>query len=183
MNAVLLIKDFGSDPLIGLIGLIGGIIVMAVWIAVDSDSASNFMAGDLKHGEKGNHTERNRRRRHKRREREINQIRQITTPNIDGQYLYIFKWNDLYKIGISNNPEYRRKQVQKQLSNGGVVILFVGSVRYGRTVDSETLCHRDLSSYNQPVYYNNGTVSPEWFNCTLSDALSVTNQYADMNAY
>jgi len=183
MNTILLlIKDFGSDPLIGLIGLIGGIIVMVIWFAVDSDSAiRNIESAKWESSEYSRN--KNRRKRRKRREREINQIRQVTTPNIDGQYLYIFKWNDLYKIGISNNPEYRRKQVQKQLSNGGVVILFVGSVRYGRTVDSETLCHRDLSSYNQPVYYNNGTVSPEWFNCTLSDALSVTNQYADMYAY
>jgi septin family protein len=106
-------------------------------------------------------------------------MRSITAPNADGQYLYIFQANGLYKVGISNNPEYRSNQIRKKL-NSPVGMMYIGKVRYGRTIDAETLVHRDLSQHNVPVDYNDGTTSPEWFGCSIGKVLSTCQKYADM---
>ena len=115
----------------------------------------------------------------RRRNRQIAHMRSITAPNADGQYLYIMQSNGLYKVGISNNPEDRSRQIRKRL-NSPVAINYIGKVRHGRTIDAETLVHRDLSQYNVPVDYNNGTTSPEWFGCSIGKALSTCEKYADM---
>lgn len=180
---IILFKDYGSDAKTGIITVVITIIVYVIWFAIDSDSALKSMEGDLKQGEKGFRTERNRKKRHNTRSNQINRMKQVTAPNNDGKYLYIFHSNGLYKIGISTNPEYRRKQVQKRLNNSFVSILFVGKVKFGRTIDTETIIHRELSLWNEPVYYNDSTISPEWFYCSIGKILSITQQYADMKAY
>jgi hypothetical protein len=168
-----LFKDYGSDPVVGFIAIIGTIFVYIIWFAIAPDSASKHIeSGMLKQGETGTRTARNRRKRHNTRRNEINRMKLVTSPNIDGKYLYIFQSNGLFKVGISTNPEYRRKQIQKKLSNQPVGI--------GRTIDAETFCHRDLAQYNIPVHYNNGTTSPEWFKCSIEKVLSITEKYADM---
>ena len=178
---ITLFKDYGSDPVVGFIAIIGTIFVYIIWFAIAPDSASKHIeSGMLKQGETGTRTARNRRKRHNTRRNEINRMKLVTSPNIDGKYLYIFQSNGLYKVGISTNPEYRRKQIQKKLSNQPVGIVYVGKVRYGRTIDAETFCHRDLAQYNIPVHYNNGTTSPEWFKCSIEKVLSITEKYADM---
>ena len=100
-----LFKDYGSDPVVGFIAIIGTIIVYAIWFAIDSDSASRSIErGTYTPGEVGPNNAKNRRRAKKRRDNQIARIRSITEPNEDGQYLYIFQSNGLYKVGISNNP-------------------------------------------------------------------------------
>ena len=178
-----LFKDFGSDPMIGIIGVIGALVVYVIWFAIDSRSAIKSFEGDLKQGERGFRTERNRKKRHNTRRNQINRIRQVLTPNTDGNYLYIFQSRTIYKVGISNNPEYRRKQIEKRLNGQSVEILFVGKVKYGRTIDAETIIHRDLSNWNEPVCYNNNTISSEWFNCSIGKILNVAEQHADMEVY
>ena len=176
-----LFKDYGSDPVVGFIAIVGTIIVYAIWFAIDSDSASRSIErGTYKPGEVGPNNAKNRRRAKKRRDNQIARIRSITEPNEDGQYLYIFQSNGLYKVGISNNPEYRSNQLRKKL-NSPVGIVYIGKVRFGRTIDAETLVHRDLAQYNVPVNYNDGTTSPEWFGCSIGKALSTCEKYADMH--
>lgn len=181
MNLLTIIPlDIGSDPVVGFIAVIGTVFVYIIWFAVAPESASKSIERNmLKQGETGMRTERNRKNAARRRNRQIAHMRSITAPNADGQYLYIMQSNGLYKVGISNNPEDRSRQIRKRL-NSPVAINYIGKVRHGRTIDAETLVHRDLSQYNVPVDYNNGTTSPEWFGCSIGKALSTCEKYADM---
>jgi len=181
MNLLTIIPlDIGSDPVVGFIALIGTVFVFIIWFAIDPKSAKKGM-GDNKYLKSlpAVRTERNRKNAARRRNRQIAHMRSITAPNADGQYLYIMQSNGLYKVGISNNPEDRSRQIRKRL-NSPVAINYIGKVRHGRTIDAETLVHRDLSQYNVPVDYNNGTTSPEWFGCSIGKALSTCEKYADM---
>ena len=181
MNLLTIIPlDIGSDPVVGFIAVIGTVFVYIIWFAVAPESASKSIERNmLKQGETGMRTERNRKNAARRRNSQIAHMRSITAPNADGQYLYIMQSNGLYKVGISNNPEDRSRQIRKRL-NSPVAINYIGKVRHGRTIDAETLVHRDLSQYNVPVDYNNGTTSPEWFGCSIGKALSTCEKYADM---
>ena len=177
----LFFKDYGSDAPIGIIAVVLTVIVYIIWLAIEPDSATkSIQSGGLAYGEKGVNNAKNRRKAKKRRDNQIGRMRAITEPNIDGQYLYIFEANGLHKVGISNNPESRSNQIRKRL-NSPVSIIYIGNVRYGRTIDAETLVHRDLSEYNVPIDYNDGSTSPEWFNCSIGKVLSTCEKYADMN--
>jgi hypothetical protein len=173
--------DIGSDPVVGFIAIIGTVVIYVIWFAIDPKSAEKGM-GNNKYNKSriGMHTTRNRKNAERRRNRQIANMRSITAPNADGQYLYIFQANGLYKVGISNNPEYRSNQIRKKL-NSPVGMMYIGKVRYGRTIDAETLVHRDLSQHNVPVDYNDGTTSPEWFGCSIGKVLSTCQKYADMH--
>ena len=177
----LFFKDYGSDAPTGIIAVVLTVIVYVIWFAIAPDSASkSIQSGSLACGEKGVNNAKNRRKAKKRRDNQLRRIREISEPNIDGQYLYIFKANGLFKVGISNNPESRSNQIRKRL-NSTVSIIYIGNVRYGRTIDAETLVHRDLSEFNVPVYYNDGSTSPEWFKCSIGKVLSTCEKYADMS--
>ena len=178
-----LLKDYGSDAKTGLIALGLTVLVYIIWFALNPDSASKSMEGNLKRGERGLRTERNRKKRHNTRRNQINRLRSISEPNSDGQYIYIFQSKNLYKVGISNNVEYRRKQIQKKLNDQPVVIHFIGKVRHGRTIDGESIIHQDLSDWNVLVEYNDGTASREWFRCSLGKAVKVVSKQADLYPY
>ena len=180
---IALFKDYGSDAKTGVIAVGLTIIVYIIWFAIDSNSALKSMEGDLKQGETGLRTERNRKKRHNTRRNQINRLRGISEPNADGKYIYILQSQGLYKIGISNNVEYRKKQIQKKLNNQPVAIHFIGKVRYGRTIDGETIIHKDLSAWNQTVEYNDGSISREWFNCSLGKAVNIVSNHADLKPY
>ena len=63
-----LFKDYGSDPVVGFIAIIGTIIIYAIWFAIDSDSASRSIErGTYTPGEVGPNNAKNRRRAKKRR--------------------------------------------------------------------------------------------------------------------
>ena len=181
MNLLTIIPlDIGSDHIHGVIAIVGTIIVYVIWFAIAPESASKSIERNmLKQGEVGMNNARNRKNAKRRRDRQIAHMRSITMPNVDGQYLYIFQANGLYKVGISNNPDYRSNQIRKKL-NSPVAIKYIGKVRHGRTIDAETLVHRDLSQHNVLVDYNDGTTSPEWFGCSIGKALSTCEKYADM---
>ena len=177
-----LFKDYGSDPVVGVIAIFGLIFVYIIWFAIAPKSAAESLKGGSPYLDKAK-TERNRRKKHNTRRNQIDRMRQVSMPNDDGQYIYIFESNGLYKIGISKNPEYRRTQIQKQLNNQPIRIHFIGKVIYGRTIDVETIIHRDLINWNVPVYYNDDTVSREWFDCSLDLIETKVSKFADLTPY
>jgi len=175
------LKDYGSDPIIGIISAGVFIVIMVIWGLIDESSMTNFMLkNNYKYGESGLHRERNQRRRHQKRASEIARLKAITVPNYDDKYIYIMESMGLYKVGISNNVIYRRQQIEKELKGQYVEILYIGSVRYGRTIDAEQIIHRELKPYNINVEYRRGVNSVEWFSCSLSTIINITNDYADL---
>jgi hypothetical protein len=93
--------------------------------------------------------------------------------NIDqcenGRYLYIMKWRDLYKVGISNNPLKRRNFIKYSLPGSDKVdLLYVCKPYKGRSIDNETLIHKSLKEYRADVTWKDGKKSREFFKCDLS---------------
>jgi hypothetical protein len=93
--------------------------------------------------------------------------------NIDqcenGRYLYIMKWRDLYKVGISNNPLKRRNFIKNSLHGSDKVdLLYVCKPYKGRSIDNETLIHKSLKEYRADVTWKDGKKSREFFKCDLS---------------
>ena len=99
--------------------------------------------------------------------------------SVDHKYLYIMKWGEMLKVGMSNDPVRRLGEVQLELDDT-VKLLAVCSPYAGRTVDNESLAHYDLRAFSTPVTYKSGTVSREWFSAGFDVVLSILEQYGDM---
>ena len=177
----LLPKDYGSDPVIGVVSVIIFIFIYVIWGLINEESlVKHIEKGQMKQGERGANWQRNRKRRHKKRENEIAILKTITTPNSDDKYIYIMQSMNLYKVGISNNVIYRREQIEKELNGELVQVLYVGSVRQGRTIDAEQVIHTELKPYNISVQYRNGVNSIEWFDCSIDTIVDKAIKYADL---
>ena len=100
----------------------------------------------------------------------------------DHKYIYIMQSAGLYKVGISNNVLQRRKSIDKKLPQG-VGILYIGSVNFGRTIDKEQIIIKELEHFSVPVYYNDGTISREWFNCPIDTLVDKVSEYAELVKY
>ena len=73
-----LIKDYGSDPVIGIISVGIFIVIMVIWGLIDESSMTDFvLKNNYKHGESGPRRERNQRRRHQKRANEIARLKAI----------------------------------------------------------------------------------------------------------
>lgn len=175
----LISSDFGSDPIIGLIFIIVCILWMVISYALNGE-ADNPIKGGTGHAYNPNKTKRRRERRHRRRAEEISYLKTITTPNSDDKYIYIMQSMGIYKVGISNNVIHRREQIEKELEGEFIEIIYIGAVKYGRTIDAEQIIHRELKPYNINVQYRKGVNSVEWFNCSLSTILNEVKNYADL---
>lgn len=181
MNLIILSLDFGSAPVYGLLAVVLTIIFYVLWALLDESSLQNHLSNQqYKNGQKGQHWQRNRKRRLKQRQKELDRLRRIKTPNFDDKYIYIMQSGGLYKVGISNNVIYRRDTISKKLNNP-VVILYIGTVDKGRTIDAEQIILNELSDFNEPVFYNDGVVSREWFDCDLEIVVDTVSQYADIS--
>lgn len=173
LKAIILL-DFGSDPVVGLIFLVLCIVWFATSIVLGSPDNPVKGGG----GVNPNRARRQRERRGRRREEELAKLRNVISPNSDDKYIYIMESMGLYKIGISNNVIARRDQIQKELKGEPVWIRYIGAVNYGRTIDVEQIVLNELKQYKQDVIYRNGVNSIEWVNCGLNTIVNKLSKYA-----
>lgn len=95
----------------------------------------------------------------------------------DGRFLYIMKYKDLYKVGMSKNPYKRREGINNALKDKGVKLLYVGQPFEGRSVDNEGLIHKSLSEYREDVYWKTGSKSREFYRCDLDLIMSAMQEH------
>ena len=95
----------------------------------------------------------------------------------DGRFLYIMKYKDLYKVGMSKDPYKRREGINNALKDKGVKLLYVGQPFEGRSVDNEGLIHKSLGEYREDVYWKTGSKSREFYRCDLDLIMSAMKEH------
>lgn len=103
----------------------------------------------------------------------------VNNHRTDSKWIYVMKWNDFIKVGISDDPIDRREDIRKKLcfDSDSLELLYVGTALHARTVDTETVIHHELSDNNVPFTYNCGQVSREWFDCSLDTVLNSVTEH------
>ena len=106
-------------------------------------------------------------------------LKKIIKPNIDSGWIYIMECGVFYKIGISEDPIKRVKEIERA-TQAPTNIIFLCRANYGRTTDTETIIHHELKHLNIPIPYKSKTVSREWFYGELSEMVEVIGRYCEI---
>ena len=116
-----------------------------------------------------------------RRGEHINKLKDVIEPNEDGKWIYIMKCGVYYKVGISNDPIKRVIEVESR-TNSPTNIIYIAQANHGRTIDTESIIHHELSSLKIPMPYVNGKrknhTSREWFFGSIDKIVEVVSKYA-----
>jgi hypothetical protein len=107
-------------------------------------------------------------------------LKKIIKPNSDNGWIYIMECGVFYKIGISEDPIKRVKEIERA-TQAPTSILFLCRANYGRTVDTETIIHHELNSLNISMPYKGlRNISREWFYGSINNIIGVVSSYCSI---
>lgn len=110
----------------------------------------------------------------------IERLKKIIEPNTDKAWLYIMECGIFYKIGISEDPIKRLKEIERA-TKAPTNIIFLCRALFGRTIDTESIIHHELSDMNIPIPYKGlKNISREWFYGSINDIISVVSSYCSV---
>ena len=98
-------------------------------------------------------------------------LRTIETPEKKG-FVYIVKFNDLIKIGVSVKPEKRVRSLETQQGRNNQAVIVLGSFSDYRNI--EKAIHRELEI---------SRTEGEYFNCSYYDALLAASKVLEKDIY
>lgn len=106
---------------------------------------------------------------------QIKAISNIIKPGRDGLWIYLMSDGQRLKVGISNNPKRRLREI-RNLSGKPVKILALCTTSNKRTLDTEQDIHHRLKDINTPYKYKDGVISKEWHKHDLNRILEVLEE-------
>ena len=112
----------------------------------------------------------------------IEKLKQIIKPNTDKKWIYLFECGIYNKIGISNDPLRRIKEVSKE-TGFEVKLLAIAKAYHGRTIDTEQIIQHELSSLNIPIPYKYNVISREWFFGDTEKMIEIISEYAELKMF